>query len=84
MNLDANYDLSDFKLVQKGKASMNAFNIKADEEESKFDLSIVNAILSRKVRNYLLTHPRVLNVVGDDGDIDDPDALERMYERICG
>ena len=63
---------------------MNAFNIKADEEESKFDLSIVNAILSRQVRNYLLAHPRVLNVVGDDGDIDDPDALERMYERICG
>ena len=68
MNLDANLDLTDFKLVQKGKASMKNFNIKADEEESKFSLSIVNAVLWRRVRTYLLNHPRVLNVVGDEGD----------------
>ena len=78
LNLDANYDLSDFKLLQKGKASMKDFNLKEGEEESKFNLSITNAVLTRKVRNYLINHPRVLNVTGDHGDDSDegPEGCE--------
>jgi len=68
LNLDANYDLSDFKLIQRGKQSMNNFNLKPGEEESKFNLSIVNAVLSRNCKRYLTQHPRVLSIAGNSSE----------------
>jgi len=75
LNLDANYDLSDFKLIQRGKQSMNAFNLKAGEEESKFNLSIVNAVLSRNCKKYLTEHPRVLSVAGNSSEEEQDDCV---------
>lgn len=73
VNLDANYDLSDLKFLTQGRREIKAFCPKPGEPQSQFTVSVVNAFCGlKKGPQYLLSHPRVTEVVGlqdsdDDG-----------------
>ena len=63
-------------LLQNGHVSMKEFNLQEGAEESKFHLSTENALLTQNVKEYLLNHPRVLDVHGEQSDSDDDCTMQ--------
>lgn len=72
VNLDANYDLSDIKFLTQGRKEIQAFCPKPGEPQSFFTVSVVNAFAGlKRGPSYLLSHPRVSDVVGLQDSDDD-------------
>lgn len=72
VNLDANYDLSDIKFLTRGKPEIKDFCPKPGGPQSRFRVSALNAFSGlRRGPEYLLSHPRVIQVIGLQDSDDD-------------
>eukprot|EP00397_Hematodinium_sp_SG-2012_P035713 GEMP01038455.1.p1 GENE.GEMP01038455.1~~GEMP01038455.1.p1 ORF type:complete len:390 (+),score=127.82 GEMP01038455.1:68-1171(+) len=79
LNLDANYSLSNVKLLKQGNAAMKEFNLPAREPPAKFSLSLINASLSPKAMKYFEECGRVLSYEGlEDSGGSDFDGINPM------
>ena len=66
LNLDANYDLRVLNFLKQGHARHAQWNLPTQAEQSKFNLSCLNAALGPKVHQALLSSGRLLNDIREE------------------